>query len=136
MVGMVLVAHGGLSEEFIRTAGMILGRPLERVIGVAINAMDDPQYISDQIGNALKKVDDGDGVVIFTDMFGGTPSNVALTFLSEGRVEVISGMNLPMLLKVVESREGANLSDLAVSLKSTGREHISLASDILHGNGN
>jgi mannose PTS system EIIA component len=136
MVGVVLLAHGRLAEEFIRTTNMILGRPLEGVIGVAINAMDDPHFIADQIQGAVKKVDDGDGVVIFTDMFGGTPSNVALSFLVEGRIEVISGMNLPMLLKVVDEREGVGLQDLALALKQAGRENISLASDILHGNGN
>ena len=136
MIGLVLVAHAGLSEEFIKTTGMILGQPLSAVAGVAINAMDNPAQVAKEIQDAVKKVDDGDGVVILTDMFGGTPTNVALSFLKEGSVEVVSGMNLPMLLMFVESREGSVLSELALSLKQAGREHISLASDILKGNGN
>jgi len=136
MIGLVLVAHGGLSQEFIKTTGLILGAPLEAVAGVTINAMDDPQQVSLAIQKAVKEVDDGDGVVILTDMFGGTPTNVALSLLKEGSIEVVSGMNLPMLLKVVESREGSVLAELAQSLKQAGREHISLASDILKGNGN
>jgi mannose PTS system EIIA component len=136
MVGIVILAHGGLAEEFIRTTNLVLGAPLDKVVGVAINAMDDPQVMADQIHNAVKKVDDGDGVVIFTDMFGGTPLNVALSFLQEGRIEVISGLNLPMILKLVDVRKGANLTDLALALKQAGRDNIFLASDILHGNGN
>ncbi|MCZ7585300.1 MAG: PTS sugar transporter subunit IIA [Deltaproteobacteria bacterium] len=126
----------GLSSEFLRTTGMILGKEPEGVVGIAINAMDDPQEVAEQIQGAVKKGRPGDGVIILTDMFGGTPSNVALSFLQDGRVEVISGMNLPMILKAVEVRDGLDLTDIAGALKQSGRDNISLASDILKGNGN
>ncbi len=135
MIGLVLVAHGGLAKELLRTAGVILGKTVETAVGVTIDAFDDPEKVSSEIHKAVKSVDQGDGVVIFTDMFGGTPSNIALSFLQLGRVEVISGVNLPMVLHICTNREGQAMSRIAETLQLVGREQISLASDILRGKG-
>lgn len=130
MVGLVLVAHGSLALEFVRTTGLIQGRPLERSQAVSIDALEDPDLVSARIEQAVKTVDDGDGVLIITDMFGGTPSNVALSLLSN-RVEVVSGMNLPMVMVMATQRDGMSLRELADNILKAGRENISRASDFL-----
>ena len=131
MVGIVIVAHGNLPSEFIKTANMILGEEIQKTISISITPKDSSDYVADQIKSAIKQVDDGDGVMIFTDMFGGTPSNISLSFLELGKVEVISGLNLPMMLQIATSREGVSLSELGTMLCITGRENISLASEYL-----
>ncbi|MBZ0272623.1 PTS sugar transporter subunit IIA [bacterium] len=135
MIGMVIVAHGGLADEFIQTTQTILGKDLENSASVAINALEDPEAIAEKIETAVRATDSGDGVIIFTDMFGGTPSNVALTLLKEGQVEVITGMNLPMILKLAESRNGRPLAEIVRDLVETGRQHLALANDLLRGIG-
>lgn len=135
MIGLVLVSHGGLAHEFIRTTGLILGKSVEGAQTVTIDARDDPGVVMDKISKAIKGADTGEGVIIFTDMFGGTPTNVALSFLQEGHVEVISGLNLAMLLQISTERNGRSLSEMANILKQTGRDNISLASDLLQGKG-
>ena len=97
MVGVVLVTHPQLGEEFIRSAEMICGK-MPRVLTVSIDTRKEVEELRRGIAEAIKKVEEGDGVLILTDMFGGTPSNMSLAFLSEGRVEVITGLNLPMLI--------------------------------------
>lgn len=136
MVGIIIVAHGNLSSEFIETTRMITNDPIPFVSAISITPHDSTHEVADKIRKAISQVDDGDGVLIFTDMFGGTPSNVSLSFLEEGKVEVISGLNLPMLLQVALHREGASLNELGQVLQAVGREHISLASDLLKKNGN
>lgn len=135
MVGIVIVAHGNLPVEFIQTTQMIIGEDLPGVYAISITPSDSSNLVADKIRAAIRNVDDGDGVLIFTDMFGGTPSNISLSFLDEGKVEVISGINLPMILQAAEHREGASLSELGAALKDTGRENISLASELLKKNG-
>jgi len=130
MIGIVLVGHGRLPTEMVRTAEFIVGK-LERVEAVQVDPDHPRAELEGKIGNAVKQVDQGDGVLIITDMFGGTPSNIALSFLEPGRVEVISGMNLPMLLKLFGSREGIDLQQYAQEIKISGQRHISLASEIL-----
>ena len=133
MVGIVIVAHGILPDEFIRVTGMITKARMERVAGVSINPDDKNKVLSNRIQKAIDGVNDGDGVIVFTDMFGGTPSNIALSFMEEEKVEIIFGLNLPMLLFAATRREGVSLSELILSLQQAGRESISLASEILRG---
>jgi mannose PTS system EIIA component len=131
MIGIVLVAHGGLAQEFIKTVGEIIGNDLQAAIGVSVDAMDDPEIVTPKIEKAIKDVDQGEGVLIFTDMFGGSPSHLALRFLRAGHIDVISGVNLPMLLEAFLERENTNLSILVQSLQTRGKESISLASEDL-----
>ncbi len=132
MVGMVVVAHGMLAQEIIKTTSTIEGRPVERALAVEIDALEDPAAVAKRIDHAVRAVDDGDGVLILTDMFGGTPSNVALSLLAEGRIEVVSGLNLPMMMYLAHHRDGLSLAELARSIIEVGREHISLASEFLN----
>ncbi|HPQ71465.1 MAG TPA: PTS sugar transporter subunit IIA [bacterium] len=134
MVGIVVVAHGGLSDELIRTTSMIIEDEMISVHSVPITGLEDPDDIKHRIQNAIKQANDGDGVLILTDMFGGTPSNIALSFLQEDHVDVISGVNLPMLVDLVYSREGKTLAELAAQLAETGKNNILLASQYLRGN--
>jgi len=133
MIGVVVVAHFGIAKEIIDAATRIMDREIAGLTGVSIDYTEDSESISNKLKQALKEVDKGDGVLIFTDMFGGTPSNVGLTFHEKDKVEVISGLNLPMLLKAVSQREGKGLSELANATRSAGRESIQMASDLLSG---
>jgi PTS system mannose-specific IIA component len=130
MVGVVLVTHPHLGEEFIRSAEMICGK-LPRVLTVSIDTRKEVEELRRGIADALKKVDEGDGVLILTDMFGGTPANMSLAFLQENRVEVLTGLNLPMLIKISNCREGRPLKELARMVKEAGQKNINLASEIL-----
>jgi PTS system mannose-specific IIA component len=130
MVGVVLVTHPHLGEEFIRSAEMICGKML-RVLTVSIDTRKEVEELRRGIAEAIKKVDDGDGVLILTDMFGGTPSNMSLAFLQEDRVEVLTGLNLPMMIKLSNCREGRPLKELARMVKEAGQKNINLASEIL-----
>jgi PTS system mannose-specific IIA component len=130
MVGVVLVTHPHLGEEFIRSAEMICGK-LPRVLTVSIDTRKEVEELRRGIAEALKKVDEGDGVLILTDMFGGTPSNMSLAFLQENRVEVLTGLNLPMMIKISNCREGRSLKELARMVKEAGQKNINLASEIL-----
>src|SRR5512136_547370 len=130
MVGVVLVTHPHLGEEFIRSAEMICGK-MPRVLTVSIDTRKEVEELRRGIAEALKKVDEGDGVLILTDMFGGTPSNMSLAFLQENRVEVLTGLNLPMMIKISNCREGRPLKELARMVKEAGQKNINLASEIL-----
>ncbi len=130
MVGVVLVTHPNLGEEFIRSAEMICGK-MPRVLNVSIDTRKEVEELRRGIAEAIKKVDEGDGVLILTDMFGGTPSNMSLAFLQEDRVEVLTGLNLPMMIKLSNCREGRSLKELARMVKEAGQKNINLASEIL-----
>jgi PTS system mannose-specific IIA component len=130
MVGVVLVTHPNLGEEFIRSAELICG-PLPFLATVSIDTRKSVEELREEISKAIKSVDSGKGVLILTDMFGGTPSNMSLAFLSEGRVEVVTGLNLPMLIKISNCREGRILPELAKLVKEAGQRNINLASEIL-----
>jgi len=131
MVGIVLVAHCNLAEEFLQVLKLI-GGEVDNFYPVRFNPEDSPEDSLRKIAAAVKKTDRGKGVIILTDMFGGTPSNLSLTLLEEGKVEVVTGVNLPMLIKLTQSREkNIRLSDLAQEIKSCGQKNISVASDIL-----
>jgi len=130
MIGIVIVTHGRLADEFVKVVRDIVGQ-VKGVLAVCIDrgkAMDEARK---EIEEAIKGVNEGDGVIIFTDMFGGTPSNLGLSFLDEGKTEVVAGVNLPMLIKASMTREGKRLNELASYIKEYGEKSISLASEIL-----
>jgi PTS system mannose-specific IIA component len=132
MIGVVVVSHGQLAEEFIAAAEHVLG-PQRQMRAVAIGPDDDMEAKRVQIVSAVRAVDDGSGVIILTDMFGGTPSNLAISVINEGRIEVIAGVNLPMLIKLGEIRDRAQLEDAAVKAQQAGRHYIRVASAELAG---
>ena len=129
-VGVVLVTHGQLAAELLNAAEMIVG-DLPRFAAVSIGWHDDVSLAHEAIATAIAKVDAGGGVLILTDMFGGTPSNLGLACLEAGRVEVVTGVNLPMLIKLARAPEGADVLALARDLCEHGRAAIRVASDLL-----
>ena len=130
MVGVVLVTHPNLGEEFVRSAELICGK-ISNLATVFIDTRKEVEELRKEIAAAIKSVDLGKGVLILTDMFGGTPSNMSLVFLQEDRVEVLTGLNLPMLIKISNCREGRSLKELAKLVKEAGQRNINLASEIL-----
>ena len=130
MVGILLITHKRLAEEFIATAELIVGK-IETCVGLSLDPDLPVDDLRQQINQAMDEVNDGDGVIVLTDMFGGTPSNLSLSFLNTEGIEVVTGVNLPMLLKLAQSREGHDVGELARIIKDYGRRSISLASEIL-----
>lgn len=130
MVGMLVITHRRLAEEFIATAELIVGE-IENCLGLSLDPDLPVDDLRQQINQAMDKVNDGDGVIVLTDMFGGTPSNLSLSFLNQEGIEVVTGVNLPMLLKLAHSREEHKVDELARIVKDYGRRSISLASEIL-----
>ncbi len=130
MVGVILVTHPNLGQEFLRSAELICGKFINVAV-VSIDTKKEVEELRREIATAIKSVDVGKGVLILTDMFGGTPSNMSLAFLEEGRVEVLTGLNLPMLIKIFNCREGKSLKELAFLAKEAGQRNINLASEIL-----
>ena len=130
MIGLVIVTHGGLAREFRLALEHIVGTQ-EQLETVAIGADDDLDQRRADILATIKRVDDGDGVVLVTDMFGGTPSNLALSVVNEDRVEVIAGVNLPLLIKLAQLRDGCSLEEAADRAVQTGRKYIAAAGQIL-----
>ena len=134
MIGIVVVTHSNLGDAFIEAAEFILGERSESLISVSININENADKLREMVDRGIKEVDQNEGVLILTDMFGGTPSNLSYSFLEEGHVEVISGINLPVLIKAVSMRKSMELSQLAEKVADYGRKSISLASGILKGN--
>jgi mannose PTS system EIIA component len=134
VIGVVVVTHGQLATELVNAAETIVGDQT-RFAAVSIGWHDAVELAREEIAQAIARVDSGSGVIVLTDMFGGTPSNLAITFLAEGRVEVITGVNLPMLLKLAGTREVADLRELARRIREDGRTGIWVASDLLRGEG-
>ena len=135
MVGIVLVTHGKLGQELLRTAEGIVGQ-LCGACAVSIDTQDAMDQIREKMAQAIGSVDQGDGVLVLTDMFGGTPANLALTFLDERRVEVVTGVNLPMLLKLGTTRDDpATLGEIASTIAGCGQKNIVFASELLGGAG-
>lgn len=132
MIGLVIVTHGQLATELLRAAEHVVG-PQEAMETVCIGPDDDMERRRDDIRAAVKRVDNTAGVIILTDMFGGTPSNLAISMLDEGKVEVIAGVNLPMMIKLAEARRTATLAEAAVKAKDAGQRYIAIASKILAG---
>ena len=132
MVGIILVTHDALARSLLETTELIVGS-LEQVAGIAIGPADDVEDIQRRIGEAVENVNTGEGVLILTDMFGGTASNLSLAFLEQGKVEVLSGVNLPMLIKIPTARQERSLNELAEFLQEYGQKNISVASQLLKG---
>ena len=132
MIGMVLVTHGRLAVEFISALEHVVG-PQRNTCAVCIGPEDDMEQRRREILECVGKVDDGGGVVVLTDMFGGTPSNLGMTFLEKDRLEVITGVNLPMLIKLAGLRSSSDLLAVAKEMRDHGRNAIWVASDFLRG---
>ena len=132
MIGLVLVTHGQLAREFVSALEHIVG-PQENVAEVCIGPEDDMEQRRQEIIDSVAKVDDGDGVVLLTDMFGGTPSNLAISVLADGKVEVIAGINLPMLIKLARVRAEGPLGKAVSEAQEAGRKYINVASQLLNG---
>jgi len=134
MIGIVIVTHSRLGDALIEASEFVLGSRPESVTAISIDLNEKAERLRAKIAEGIKSVDQRRGVLIMTDMFGGTPSNLSYSFLEEGRIEVISGVNLPILIKAVNSRDKNHLSDLSSILEAYGKKSISLASGILRGN--
>ncbi len=134
MIGMVLVTHGQLAKEFVAALEHVVG-PQQNIITVCIGPEDDMEQHRQEILRGISGVDDGHGVVLMTDMFGGTPSNLAISVMSEAKVEVIAGVNLPMLIKFASVRENESLADAVTSVQEAGRKYINVASRLLRDAG-
>ena len=132
MIGIVVVTHGQLATELLNAAETIVG-DLPRFTAVSIGWHEDTQDAREEIAAAIGRVQQGQGVLILTDMFGGTPSNLAMTFLTQGRVEVVTGVNLPMLIKLAGLKEQDSLLAVAREMREHGRNAIWVASDLLRG---
>ena len=133
MTGILLVTHANLGNALIETIEFILGKTQDNLFSVSINIQENPDTLRKKIKKGISKVRSDNGVIILTDMFGGTPSNLSYSFLEEGQVEVISGVNLPILLKAVSARSKMDMETLTLSLVEHGKKSISLASGILKG---
>ena len=133
MIGLVLVTHGRLADEFRAALEHVMG-PQKQIEAVTIGAEDDSDLCRSDIIEAVNRVDSGDGVAILTDMFGGTPSNLAISAMERSNVEVIAGVNLPMLVKLASVRGECGLEEAITQAQDAGRKYISVASQILAAN--
>jgi len=132
MIGIVLVTHGKLADEFYAALEHVVGAQ-EKITTIAIGSEDDMERRREDIIEAVERVDDGNGVIILTDMFGGTPSNLAISIMVPGKVEVLAGVNLPMLIKLASVREDCNIIDAIMAARDSGRKYINIASELLDG---
>jgi PTS system mannose-specific IIA component len=130
MIGLVIVTHGGLAQEFLAALEHVHG-PQEQVIAISIGPNDDMETRRSEIVDAVNQVDTGKGAILLTDMFGGTPSNLAITVMEQAKVEVIAGVNLPMLIKLASIRGESELDEAISQAQEAGRKYISVASKIL-----
>jgi PTS system mannose-specific IIA component len=130
MIGIVVVCHGRLAEEFIAALEHIVG-PQQNVAAICIGAEDDMEARRRDILEGVAKVDNGAGVAVLTDMFGGTPSNLALSVMGQAKVEVVAGVNLPMLIRLASIRHSCGLTDAVSSAQDAGRKYINVASNLL-----
>ena len=132
MIGMVLVTHGRLACEFRAALEHVVG-PQRQLSVITIDPDDDMDGRRQDIMDAIHQVDTGEGVVVLTDMFGGTPSNLAISAMNGSNVEVVAGINLPMLIKLASVRDDAKLADAVVQAQDAGRKYINVASRVLSG---
>jgi mannose PTS system EIIA component len=130
MVAVLVITHGNLAEELVKAARRIVG-DVGRLASLAIGWDEDVATARQKVEEAIRSVDQGDGVAILTDMFGGTPTNISLSFLARDKVEIVTGVNLPMLIKYTNLREPLTLRDLAARLSDQGRRSIQVASELL-----
>jgi PTS system mannose-specific IIA component len=129
MVGILIVSHGGLPQAFIETIRFLVGS-LRKIGGVSIRPQDKPNEVQERIQKKMAEVDDGDGVVILTDILGGTSTNLSLSFAEDEKVEVVTGVNLPMLLTLSSYRKGRSLTEIGKLAKKSGRRSIILAKEV------
>ena len=134
MIGLILVTHGRLADEFVRAMEHVVG-PQESLATVCIGPADDMEARRAEIAAAIERVDAGDGVIMGTDLFGGTPSNLAISLLEAGRVEVIAGINLPMLIRLAGIRAKMPIVEAVKAGQEAGRKHVTIASELLAAGG-
>ena len=130
MIGLILVTHGRLAEEFVAAMTHVVGKQ-EAVATVCIGPNDDMESRRAEIEKAVKKVDSGAGTIILTDLFGGTPSNLAISLMRKGSIEVLAGINLPMLIRLSTARSCLTLDKAVVAARDAGRNYITIASEFL-----
>ena len=130
MIGIVLVAHGHLAPEFLAALEHVVG-PQKQIASISIGPEDDMERRRLDILEAVRRADSGEGVVLLTDMFGGTPSNLAISVMNGSNVEVLAGVNLPMLIKLATVREGHSLEEAVLQAQDAGRKYVNVASRIL-----
>ncbi len=130
MIGLVLVTHGRLATEFVVAMEHVVG-PQRAIAPICIGPDDDMESRRADISNAIAEVDSGRGVIVLTDLFGGTPSNLAISLMKPGKVEVIAGINLPMLIRLEGARRTMNVIDAVAAAREAGRKYISVASEVL-----
>ena len=130
MIGMILVTHGHLADEFVHAMEHVVGAQ-SAVKTVCIGPNDDMEARRAEIRAAIGDVDSGDGAIVLTDLFGGTPSNLAISLLESGRTEVIAGVNLPMLIRLESARKAMDLRAAVIAAKEAGQKYISVASEML-----
>jgi len=130
MIGLVLVTHGNLANEFISAMQHVVG-PQEQVAGVCIGPEDDMEMRRNEILTKVNEVNSGQGVVLLTDMFGGTPSNLALSMMDRANVEILAGINLPMLIKIASLRKDADMKGTVEGAQEAGKKYINIASQLL-----
>ena len=133
MIGILIVTHKSLGDALIEAAEFIIGSKSEATEAISIDMNEDPEKLRKKIMQGIKSVKAQEGVLILTDMFGGTPSNLSYSFLEEGQIEVLSGVNLPILIKAINSRSKMELGALSECLEDYGKKSISMASGILKG---
>lgn len=130
MIGLILVTHGHLADEFLAAMQHVVG-PQQQIGTVCIGPDDDMEHRRDEIVQKVKHVDSGKGVIVLTDMFGGTPSNLAISIMDKANVEIIAGLNLPMLIKLAVLRKETNLKDAVIGAQDAGKKYINIASQLL-----
>lgn len=130
MIGLVLVTHGRLAEEFVVAMEHVVGRQ-ERIATISIGPEDDMEGRRSDIAKAISEVDAGRGVIVLTDLFGGTPSNLAISLMEAGKVEVIAGINLPMLIRLGGARKTMKVTEAVAAAREAGRKYITVASEVL-----
>ncbi|MDP5278312.1 PTS sugar transporter subunit IIA [Sphingomonas sp. DG1-23] len=130
MIGLVLVTHGRLAEEFVVAMEHVVGQQ-ERIESICIGPDDDMESRRADIAEAIKNVDEGRGVIVLSDLFGGTPSNLAISLMEAGRIEVIAGINLPMLIRLGSARKTMKVTEAVAAARDAGRKYITVASEVL-----
>ena len=130
MIGIILVTHGTLANEFLVAMEHVVGPP-KQIETICIGPRDDMEARRKDIAKAIKSVDSGEGVIILSDLFGGTPSNLAISLLDAGRIEVIAGVNLPMLIRLESARKSMAIREAVIAARDAGRKYISVASELL-----
>lgn len=130
MIGLIVVTHGRLAEEFVSAMEHVVGKQ-DAIATICIGPNDDMEERRQDIADAIDKVDTGTGAILLTDLFGGTPSNLAISLLQQGRTEVIAGINLPMLIRLAGARKELPLGQAASAAREAGRNYITLASEFL-----